>query len=221
MQITHKEARKFIQFDSDEALGAQERAILSAHLQNCTECRAYAEDIKEVEGILLPLMKRHWDIRPVPLPIGALISSGRSKLRQRILLTTRIAVSGMVFAAFALAVWQLSLPGQRPGTPAPINVLPVPTPSMQSTSTRIILQDCDQILYKVREGDTLQHIAFQSSVPKEEIMRANSLDTEAINTGMELVIPLCNFTPTVIAKPTTLTTTYTPVTESHSSTPDG
>jgi len=127
----------------------------------------------------------------------------------------------MVFAAFALVIWQFTLSGQRTATPMPINVLPVPTPSTQSTSTTSMVHNCDQILYKVREGDTLQRIASEFSVSKDEIMTANNMETEAIRGTMELIIPLCNITPTVTQKTTTLTTTYTPVTIPLSSTPDG
>jgi len=221
MPITHEEARQLIQFNADEALISQKQAILSAHLQDCTECRTYAEDIREVESILLPLMKHHWDLRQVTLSINAITRHGISRIRTNILLSTRTAIIGMVFAAFALVIWQFTLSGQRTATPMPINVLPVPTPSTQSTSTTSMVHNCDQILYKVREGDTLQRIASEFSVSKDEIMTANNMETEAIRGTMELIIPLCNFTPTVTQKTTTPTTTYTPVTIPLSSTPDG
>ena len=221
MQITHAEARKLIQFDIDEALNSQEKTTLYTHLKDCIECRAYAEDIREVEGILPPLMKRHWNLQPAPLSIHAITTKRDSKLQASIILATRTAMIGIVFIAFILSVWQFTLSGSQTPSQLPASVLPVPTPATQSTSTRIMPQNCEQVLYAVQENDTLERIAYLFSISKEEIMSINNMKAETVNTAMELVIPICSFTPTGTVNPTSLTTTYTPSTSPIPSTPGG
>jgi len=222
MPITHEEARKLIQFQADEALKSQEKFVLSAHLKECSECRFYEEDIKQVENILLPVMKRHWDRKPVPLSTRTLTEKTRSQIQPGIIVATRSAAIAVVFMAFIFSVWQFTLSGNKTANPAPIVVLPVPTPSVQSTSTKITFQNCEQMPYNIQENDTLASIAHQFGVSKEEIMALNNMQTEIIYTSMELMIPICNSTPTSTAEgPTALTTTYTPVLDLITSTPGG
>jgi hypothetical protein len=221
MQITHEKAHKLIQFNSDEALSAQEKITLSAHLKDCTECRAYADDIREVESILLPVMKRQWDLQPIPLSIGAIRAKRNSKLQMNIILATRMAAIGVVFLAYIFSVWQFSVSGGGESKPLPASVLPVPTPSTQSTSTKITFQNCDLTLYIVQENDTLESIAYQFSVSQEEIKAINNMKTETVSMAMKLMIPICNFTPTGTVNPTVLATTYTPPISLTTSTPDG
>jgi len=223
MQITHEEARKLIQFNADEALDSQEKAMLSAHLKGCSECRFYEADIKEMESILLPIMKRQWNLQPVPLSTHVLAAKKVPKMQAGIILATRTAIIGIVFVSFIFSIWQFTLSGTQTPGQLPVGVLPAPTPSTQSTSTKITLKNCEQIVYLVQENDTLESIAHHFSTPKDEIMAANNLKTEMINTSMELTIPVCSFTPTSTINPATLTTTYTytPVRDLITSTPDG
>ncbi|RPJ26954.1 MAG: LysM peptidoglycan-binding domain-containing protein [Chloroflexi bacterium] len=221
MQITHEEAHKLIQFNSDEALSAREKIALSAHLKDCIECRAYADDIREVESILLPAMKRQWDLQPIPLSIGAIRAKRNSKLQMNIILATRMTAIGVVFLAFIFSVWQFSVSGGGESKPLSVSVLPVPTPSTQSTSTKITFRNCDLTLYIVQENDTLESLADQFAVSQEEITAINNMKTETVSTAMKLMIPICNFTPTGTVNPTVLATTYTPPISLTTSTPDG
>lgn len=49
-----------------------------------------------------------------------------------------------------------------------------------------------KIYYTVRPGDTLSAIAARRNLPVEEIMAANSLNSDFIKAGQELVLPLLN-----------------------------
>jgi len=66
------------------------------------------------------------------------------------------------------------------------------------------------ILYSVGETDSIASIAAQFSLSAETIIELNHLQTEAVSPSLELLIPLCNFTPTSTFHAATFTTTYTP-----------
>lgn len=222
MQITHEKAHKLIQFNADNALNSQEKLVLSAHLQDCIECRNYAKEITEVESVLLPVMKRQWNIQPIPLSIATIQRKRISKIQASAILATRIVAIGAVLLGFIFSVWQFTMSGGGESTPLPASVLPVPTPLTQSTSTKITLPNCDGMLYIVQKNDTLESIAYQFATSREDLMAANNIQTEAIDTGMELLIPVCNFTPTGTIHPTILATTYAPSsTNTTTFTPDG
>lgn len=221
MQITHEEARRLIQFNAEEALDMQEKSTLSTHLKDCIQCRAYAEEIEEVESVLLPVMQSHWNLQPLPLSIDLIRAKRSSRTLINTILTTRTAAIGVVFLAFIFSVWQFALSSGPKLNPAPVGVPPIPTPSTQSTSTKITLQACEDRLYTVQENDTLDSIAYQFSTSKEEIMAANSMKSEAVQASTELVIPICNFTPTGTINPEIIATTYTPSKHATTTTPDG
>jgi LysM repeat protein len=221
MQITHEEAHKLIQFNVDEALDAQQKSTLFAHLKDCIECRAYAEGIQEIESILLPVMKRRWNISPIPLSIQAILARKTSRAQANIILATRTAAIGVVFLALMFSAWQFALSGGQVSSPLPVgSILPVPTPSAQSTSTKSMSpNNCGEVRYVVRESDTLESIAHRFLVSKEVIVVANRLKTEAIHPAMELIIPICGSTP--VGTVTLFSTTYTPSISPVASTPSG
>jgi LysM repeat protein len=221
MQITHEEACTLIQFNADNALNPQEKVDLSAHIKECMECRTYADEIKEVENILLPVMTRLWNIQPIPLSIGTIYARRNATIRMSMILATRKLAIGAILLAFIFSVWQFTVSGTGESSPVPMGVPPVPTPSTQSTSTKITFHNCTGVLYTVQENDTLESIAYQFTTSKQELMAANNLQTESINTGMELIVPVCHFTPTGTIHPATLTTTYTPSISPTTFTPDG
>jgi len=221
MQITHEEAHRFIQFNTDKALDSQGKAALSVHLKDCMECRAYAEDIEEMAGLLQSAMKRQWNFQPVPLSISAFTAKKVSKIQRSVVLATRTAMAGIVFVALVFTAWQFALSGGPTFGQLPAGVLPVPTPSTQSTSTKIMLQNCEVMLYGVQKDDTLASIAYQFSIAREEIMSINNMKTETVDPSMKLMIPICDSTPTGTVNPATLTTTYTPVVDPTTSTPGG
>jgi predicted anti-sigma-YlaC factor YlaD len=219
MQITHQEARRLIHFQADEALSRQEKTVLVAHLKACLECRAYAAEIKELEETLLPVMKRQWNLRPIPLSISDLRTKRSMKSSFRNILAMRRAMVAIVFVVFVFSAWQLTRTGQLLlGLPAVI-AAPVSTPSLESTNTMVGSENCYGILYTVQANDTLSGIAAQFSISKDELISLNGLGTETIHIGMVLLIPVCKFTPTSTLSPTT-TTTYTPVISSATE-PDG
>ena len=221
MQITHDEARKLIQFSIEQTLSPQEIKTLRVHLEDCVECRVYAEEIKEVESTLVPLMKRQWSLQPAPLSIPALVQRKRINWQTNIILATRTAMIGIVFAAIVFSAWQFTRSSSRTSTPMPVSILPIPTPSGQSTSTKVSFQNCAEKKYQVQENDTLESIASQFSVSKDKIMAVNNMHVEMVYTKMELLIPICHSTPTGTVHPSTLTITFTPLIGPTTSTPGG
>lgn len=221
MQISHEEARKLIQFNLEQALKAHEKSKLQTHLDTCESCRAYAEDLTEVESILMPLMQRQWNFQPTPLSMRSISEKRIIKLDTSIILATRTAMISIIFVAFIFGVWQFTQSGKQTLDKPPVGVLPVPTPSIQSTNTKIVPRNCQEITYQVQENDTLEKIAYQFSVSKQEIMSINHLETETLNPDMKLLIPNCHSTPTGTMNPTVFTRTYTPSMDAIASTPGG
>ena len=104
----------------------------------------------------------------------------------------------------------------------PLSVPLIPTPSIQTTSTKVNTAEvCEQIQYTVKSGDTLESIARQFSISKNDLVDANNRSSEAVDPGKVLVIPLCSSTPTETIYPPTFTTTITPLMDAFSHTPDG
>jgi hypothetical protein len=221
MQITHEEAHRLIQFSMDQMLKPHEKNTLQFHLDACTECRTFLEEIKEVEDLLLPTMLRQWNSQPTPLSIERITHKRNTQLQSSILLATRTAIISIVFAAFVFGAWQFTQSGKQTPNPSAVGVLPVPTPSSQSTSTKISSQNCEEMSYQVQEKDTLESIATQFSISKDKLMAINHLSAETLSANMELMIPICNSTPTGTVHPLTLTTTFTPWFGSTTSTPGG
>lgn len=221
MQITHAQARRFIQLNTDHALTSSEQNILFAHLKACSECTAYADEIKEVDGFLLPVMRRHWSGTPIPLSIVTLTEQRKAKIQTSTLLVMRTALTAFVFVAFIFSAWQYMGSSTQTPVPSAAEVLPAPTPSSQSTRVKITPEDCELELYTVQRNDTLASIANQFAVSTTEITTLNNLETEMLHTSMQLMIPICSSTPTGTVHPATFTTTYTPALDRFTSTPDG
>jgi hypothetical protein len=223
MQITHEHARKLIQFRLDGGLQSAEKETLSAHLQGCSECQTYAVEIKEVETVLRPVLKRQWNAQPIPLSITSLRGNSQ-KTQAHTLLTMRTAAISLVFFAFFFSVWQFTLPSPSAPSVMPLAVPSVPTPSTQtarSTSTEFTVEACEMMLYTVQADDTLTSIADHFLVSEELLTELNQLGADAVHPSMELVIPICHFTPTGTIHPATFTTTYTPLFLPTTSTPGG
>ena len=223
MQIAHEEARRLIQFNLDEVLSVDKNLALSAHLKDCSDCQAYAEQLQHVDRMLTPLLKRQWSVQPIPLRVSELLAKRDLNRSVKPILTMRKALLvSMVFAAFLFSTWQFMLSGTGSSEPLPLGVPPAPTPSLQLTSTESLLKSCIILRYAVQENDTLDSISRQFSVTREEIMAHNHLESPAIHGAKELNIPLCSFTPTGIADGSaTFTMTYTPILSPITSTPGG
>lgn len=221
MQITHDQAHRLIQLNIDTALSLQDKAVLSVHLQDCKECQMYASEIKAVDTILLPFMKRRWTAEPIPLSLDRLFGVKNAKSPARNFLTTRSAAISVIIVAMLFSVWQFMFSGPPASRPAPIGVPLIPTPSLppvRSTSTTISLEECQMLIYTVQRTDTLEKIARRFSVSETTLRAANDLNEMPPGTGMGLVIPICKSTPTSTFD--ALTTTFTPI-RNPTSTPGG
>lgn len=223
MSITHEQARKLIQLNMDQVLNLDESAKLSAHFHDCSTCAAYASEIKEVANILPLIMKRQWNVQPVPLPISDLLGKNEKSQSSIYLTMRKVAVSLVVMVLF-FSAWQVVFPSPSPSSKLSSSIPPVPTPSnltAQFVSTQLTRETCARMLYTVQERDTLASIAEQFSVPVPTIAELNQLEAEVVHTGMKLTIPVCHFTPTSTFHAATFTTTLTPVLNFRTSTPGG
>jgi predicted anti-sigma-YlaC factor YlaD len=208
MQISHASAQRWIQLDADQALSQQDKLNLQEHLKSCADCRHYANRLKEMEGILLPVMRRNWNLSPAPLSIDSL-RAGKSKIQNRsYILATRTAIIGLVCMAFLFSIWQLTI--SSAGTPGLLTaaVPPIPTPSTQFTLTSKAQKNCGEQSYIVKENDTLEGIAVLFASSKDEIRAANQMLAATLRPGTTLWIPVCTLTPTSTLN--ALRTTYTP-----------
>jgi hypothetical protein len=221
MQLTHEQAQQLIQLKSDELADVAQNAALSAHLQHCSDCQAYAREINEVENTLTRLMKRQWNRRPAPLSMSLLAQGSPLGQVSSSFLTMRTAAISLIFAGLFFSAWQFVSANRSTLSPAPLVVLPVPTPSGSSTSTSTTLEGCELMLYTVGEGDSLASIARRFSVSEEELLAANGLTAGPIGASVQLLIPICQFTPTGTVHPATFTSTLTPAEGPATSTPGG
>lgn len=219
MQITHEQAHQLIQRNMDQALHLQESAVLSAHLQECADCQSYAREMKEVEGLLLPLLRKQWRHPPIPLSIAALTEKKLTS-QTGIFLAMRKAAIGLVVAAFFFSAWQFAFSGSSASSQLPMVAPSAPLLPVPSTSTAVTSENCEMLLYTVRQGDTLAGIAARFSAPEEEILARNNL-AGRVHAGMQLIVPVCLPTPTGTVASEHLSRTYTPTIHLMTSTPAG
>lgn len=220
MELTHAQAREMIQFDADSALNADSLRELKSHLASCDACRLHADSIHAMEVHLRRAMTARWSLRPAPLAIHAVRFP---KPTQATLMATRFAV--VAFTLFIFVAVTLGIGSSTEGesrSQNPLSVPLIPTPSVQSTNTTInSTQTCDQIRYVIQPGDTLERIADKFSIPKADLTAANNPGTDFVMAGAEIIVPLCNSTPTGTVHPPTFTTTTTPAFDVFTHTPDG
>lgn len=219
MQITHEEAHRLIQFDTDHSLQSHEKNDLVAHLEACEECKSYAESIKGIEFVLRPLFQRNWNRQPIPLSMATLTGKRNQSGTANPFLATRIAVIGIICISFVFSVWQFTVSTHSTPEVSPVTIPPMPTPSTRLVSMTSTSSNCVGRSYLVKENDTLESIAERFAVSKEDIRTVNGLPTEAVGTGMQIIIPACTSTPTGTVN--AQTTTYTPSSGPITSTPGG
>jgi len=219
MQITHEEAHRLIQFDTDSALKPSEKKNLVAHLEACAECQAYAMSMKGIESLLRPLLQRNWNKQPVPFSVAALTGKTNPSRSESAFLATRIAVIGVICMGFLFSVWQFTISGQATPDLSVASVPPIPTPSTQFIHMTSTSNNCEARPYVVKEYDTVERIAQRFSISQEDMLRANNLNTETLRPGMEILISTCAPTPTGTVN--ALTTIYTPSSEPITFTPGG
>jgi len=174
-----------------------------------------------MESILQPLLRKHWTQQPIPLSVDILLSRPSYKLPSSILLATRIAAIGVMFLMFLISAWQFMLLKSNIYSSIPASVQPIPNPSTAThlVSTKTQSTTCETVSYIVQGNDRLAGIAARFSISKEEIILANSMKSQIVTPGSKLIIPNCNFTPTGTVD--TLTTTFTPILHTVTSTPGG
>jgi len=217
MQITHEEARRLIQFKADDSLSTTNEQNLSEHLNACTECQGYFGAVKQTESTLRQILRKQWNVHPLPLQMEAVYAKVNLTPGTSILLTTRKALIGVAFVMVAFITWQ-SMTSNSSSAQTPLGTVPlIPTPSTQYTATNTLQSDCKEVRYVVQPGDTLDSVAQHFSTSKESIIAANRLTSDAINPTEEMIIPFCESTPTSTTHPPTFT--ITPNFETISTTP--
>ena len=222
MELTHTQAREMIHFSADSALEADALRILKLHLDSCEACRTYADSIHAMENRLRNAMRQHWHLRPAPLAVDAIKSKSRTKSFQSSQLATRLTMIATIALMVVVAAFQITNTSKEGSDQAPVVVPLIPTPSVQTTFTEInTAQSCEEVRYVIQPNDTLDSIAAKFSITKNELMEANAMNTETIITGKEIIVSMCNSTPTGTVHPPAFTTTLTPLTERISQTPDG
>ncbi|MFN8387178.1 MAG: LysM peptidoglycan-binding domain-containing protein [Anaerolineales bacterium] len=220
MRITHEDARTLIEFSLDDSISPEKQAILADHLAACNSCQTHAREVKDVESVLRLSMKKHWTVKPLPLSLDVIRGRASKRNFKGPILATRLAMLGMFFAVIALSIWQFSKPDQRESVTIPVVILPNPTPSLQTTSTNDSTQECQNTVYKTQPGDTLENIAQRFAVDTESILEANNLQEATVQPNAELTIPVCASTPTFTAYPPTIITTFTPLMQLTTYTPN-
>lgn len=218
MSITHEEARNLIQFRADGKLKLADETRLDTHLEECADCRDYFNKLENTVSILQETLQKQWKVNPLPLQMDVVYGRISSKKRENILLTMRISLIGVAFVLLSFMAWQSTTSGSRTSQQYSSEIIPlIPTPSTQHTATNTFLNDCQNIKYSVQQGDTVEDIARQFSVPAEAILLANNLTDTSLASVQELVIPICDTTPTSTTYPPTFT--ITPIFEPVTTTP--
>jgi LysM repeat protein len=217
MQISHAEAMQLMEFQTDHTLHGDKENILNEHLKGCAECRAYAQQSNQLEKILKSVMHKQWDLRPAPLSVAVLLGNKFRKKASSAILLTRTALVSIAFMAFIVIGWQFTTSNSTTVYGTQYEILPNPTPSTPITATTFSTKNCTQIHYQVQENETLDSIASHFTTSKETIMNLNNLTSEAIQPNTELVVPICDTTPTSTLNPPTFT--ITPFLDPTTSTP--
>ena len=219
-EITHQKAHALLQAAADGPLEADEQSILDAHLANCRECSAYAKSLADLEAGLHRAFQAQWDSPRPHLNLQAITHPSPAKLvwntflRQTNTMGRVTIVAALVLGYIVIAnLLGIKLPISSNETPTTVPTpselslaLAIsPTPSMQFTLTGSATQVCETITYIVRQNDTLAYIALQHGTTEQALLEYNDLNSNTVFTGMELVIPQCNETPSQAA------TTITPL----------
>jgi len=217
MHISHTEAIQLIQFQADNILPGNQEKVLSEHLKACSECRTYAQQLNKTENVLKSVMLKQWNVRPAPLSVAALMETTGKKSSSAILITRTAFISVALFTFVMLGLqFTATSPTAIHGTQ--FEVLPNPTPSSQITATIFSsTKNCQQIHYQVQKNDTLESIVSHFATSKEAVMALNNMISEVVQSNTELLVPVCDTTPTSTLNPPTFT--ITPILEPFTSTP--
>ena len=227
-KITHQRAQALLQTAADQKLKPAESSALAAHLTECKECSSYANNLSALETSLRRVFHINWDNQRSNLNLQKIINPSPTKLLWNIFFGQMGAMGkATIVAALLLGYFVIAnlfgtrfpiLSGETATTlPTPNEFASVysvsPTPSAQFSLTGSTSQACETSIYLVQENDTLASIAVQHGITQETILEHNHLISSTVFTGMELVIPLCNNTPSHTATITENMVTITPINE--------
>lgn len=224
--ITHQKARSLLQAAADNLLKSEDKSALDIHLATCKPCQEYASNLTVLENNLREAFHLKWDNQhPADVSLQAIIKPTLGKL----LWSNSLGQTGMMGKATIVVTLLLGylvianlfgnqsvITGEKTATllPTPNESKSIysfsPTPSAPVTLTNLTTQVCNTYPYTVQENDTLTSIAFQHGTTQAAILKYNHLSSNTVFTGMELVIPLCNNTPSHTATITPINGTIFP-----------
>ena len=226
IEISHQKAQAFLQAAADSILPANSKVQLDAHLTACKDCREHKKNLRNLEDNLQRISHEQWDNYQPNLNLKAITNPSAT----RIVLGSLLGLTqGMGKATIVLALVlgyflivnlvsdqkfasQTEIPTTLPTPNALVfSAAKSPTPSSPSTLTGLTTQGCENIDYVIQADDTLESIALQFGVSKETIIKHNNLKTDDLSPGKELLIPLCNHTPSHTASTADNTLTITPL----------
>jgi len=199
-------------------------------MTKCNACRAYADHLIDLETNLRMALHTRWDHYRPNLNLQAIKNPSPAKLVWNSFFSQTQALGKVTIIAALLLGYiaivnliGIRIPISTDETPT---ALPTPngftstsasspTPSIQSTLTDWTSRSCKTIIYVVQENDTLDSIAVQHGITPETILEYNkdvdSLASDKVFLGMELVIPLCEKAPSRTASLPGSVLTITPI----------
>lgn len=77
-------------------------------------------------------------------------------------------------------------------------LLSIPQPTLtglSATEKPSIIAECERAIHRVIESDTLASISNRYEIPEEAISSFNGLEGDKVELGTEIIIPLCDATP--------------------------
>ena len=87
-ELTHDQARQYIEAAAENRLGSHERSELDRHLSACQDCRQFASELGELGHSLASAFHARWDPVPFPAPQPRRIQTGVQRARTRRILWT-------------------------------------------------------------------------------------------------------------------------------------
>src|SRR5512146_2112328 len=102
IEISHRQARRMLHTHLDRQLPDEQWTTLQAHLETCPECRAYGEQLGELEKSLKRVLRAGWQLVPGPETgtAGRVLAylQARARNRRRVLAgAAAVALLAMIF----------------------------------------------------------------------------------------------------------------------------
>jgi len=231
-EITHQEAQRLIQIDSDHTLRREDKLALNNHLEKCVECSNYAKKLAELESGLKRVLHTALDSQLPSLNMQAIIKSttnfssfpwesifNPTQVWGRVTICISLIIGYFIVAN--LFGGQVLTTGNHIPTyfPTPHDLTITnnisPTPSTPSATIGINTQECKTINYVVQDDESLVNIAVRFGVSTKLILTYSNLKQEDVIPGKVLSIPHCEQTPSLIAITTQNALTFTPLGENY------